>query len=89
MTVGALDARLRLNKVGVCREIEKGVVDRGGLSSGEAAALRFSGGLGLVERRPNSSPPEAARLRRSSSETISAVLAVLRFVSWLRPTTVP
>lgn len=92
MIVGALDARFRLKRVGVRPEREKGVVERGGFSSGEAAALRLSGGRGLVERRPNSLSsefPTAERLRLSCSGNASAVLAVLRFVSGLRPTTVP
>ena len=42
MTVGALDARLRLKRVGVRPEREKGVDERGALSkpSGDADATR-------------------------------------------------
>jgi hypothetical protein len=89
MTVGALEARLKLKRGDVRAAVkENGVEDRGGWSSWEVAA----GGRGLVERRPNSrssAVPVAERLRLSWSVIISPVLVVLRFVSGLRPTTVP
>lgn len=74
MTVGALEARLKLKRGGVRAAVkENGVEDRGcWWSSCEVA--------GGGERRPNS---------RSWSATISPVLAVLRLGSGWRPTTVP
>ena len=99
MTVGARDARLMLNRVGVRPESEKGVVERGGWPSADGGdATRVASdafaGRGLVERPPFSSwsLPTVARLRLSWSLINSPVLAVLRFVpppSGLRPTTVP
>jgi hypothetical protein len=89
MMVGALEARLKLNSGGVrAAERENGVDDRGGWSSWAVAG----GGRGLVERRPNSvssAVAAAERLRLSWSGMMSPVLAVLRLVSELRPTTVP
>lgn len=101
MTVGAREARLMLNNVGVRPLSEKGVEERGWASKslGEADAIRedstgrpATGGCGLVERRPKPFSSVAARLRLSCSLSNSPVLVVLRFVpppSGCRPTTVP
>ena len=85
--VGAREARL--NRVGVRPDREKGVVERGGsvvftaVWPGETEVMR---GLGL-----RAFSPVAARFSLSWSESISPVLAVLRFVPvcGLSPTTVP
>lgn len=98
MTVGAREARLRLKRVGVRPEREKGVDERGARSipsvgdvdatlvwSDRAAVAGL--GAGLVERRPLSLP-DPAKLALSWSDT--PVLEVLLFViPPSRPTTVP
>lgn len=82
MTVGARDARFKLNKVGVRPDSEKGVDDRGWSSAGGEPTLVPSDmgvmKFGLVERAPCFSSV-AAKCRFSCSPTKSPVLAVLRF----------
>src|SRR6266511_1541493 len=98
MTVGAREARFRLNRTGVRPESEKGVDERGTGSMpsvGDADATRVCSDrpavagrcTGLVEL--SWSLPVAARWPLSLSDT--PVLDVLLFVPFpsLRPTTVP
>lgn len=94
--VGARDARLVLNSVGVRPDNEKGVVDLGGsypstAVGGDADATRGSA-PGLVDRWSAACfSSVAARFRLSCSVNISPVLAVLLFVPPPLgiPTTVP
>jgi hypothetical protein len=74
--VGARDARLAPNNVGVRPDKEKGVVERGG--SEPTAVVGEAGLCGLGLRAAFSSME--ARLRLSCSDNSSPVLAVLLLV---------
>ena len=91
--MGAREAR-RLNNVGVCRESEKGVVDRAGCSCHHSEPTAVAGDVlcasrgsgegdrGDVER----TPPSAASF---SSSVVDAVERLAPTAAGFMPTTVP